>query len=46
VLAESMTLPDLERDELRREHLVTIEAGIDTRSTGLTASNATTRRSE
>ena len=44
VLAESMTIPDVERDELRREHLVTLEAGTGTGSTELTASESTTHQ--
>ncbi|MFF0066033.1 hypothetical protein ACFYRC_31740 [Streptomyces sp. NPDC005279] len=47
VLAESMTIPDVERDELQRRHYAPIEAGrkgesADTRSTEPTGSEATT----
>ncbi|MEW2085483.1 hypothetical protein [Streptomyces sp. NPDC005283] len=51
VLAESMTIPDVERDELQRRRHVPIEAGekdesTDTRSTEPTGSEATTRDAE
>ncbi|MET7904546.1 hypothetical protein ABZS86_25005 [Streptomyces sp. NPDC005355] len=47
VLAESMTIPDVERDELQRRHYAPIEAGrkgesAGTRSTEPTGSEATT----
>jgi len=51
VLAESMTIPDIERDELQRRRLAPIEAGkmdesTGTRSTESTGSEATTRDAE
>ncbi|MGW3411819.1 hypothetical protein [Streptomyces sp. NPDC000888] len=51
VLAESMTIPDLERDELQRRRHAPIEAGgkgesTDTRPTNPTGSEATTRDAE
>jgi len=44
VLAESMTIPDVERDGLRREHLVTVEADTSSGSTELPSSGTTTRQ--
>ena len=38
VLSESMSIPDVERDELRRRHLTAIDPGTDAASTALTAS--------
>ena len=38
VLAESMSIPDVERDELRRRHLTAIDAGTDAAEKALTAS--------
>lgn len=38
VLAESMTIPDAEREELRRRHLVSIDAGTDASAEALIAS--------
>jgi hypothetical protein len=38
VLAESMSIPDVERDELRRRHLTAIDAGTDAAAKVLTAS--------
>ena len=38
VLAESMSIPDVERDELRRRHLIAIDAGTDAAAKVLTAS--------
>lgn len=38
VLAESMSIPDVERDELRRRHLTAIDAGADTAANAVTAS--------
>jgi hypothetical protein len=38
VLAESMSIPDVERDELRRRHLTAIDAGTDAAAKALTAS--------
>ncbi|WP_328693517.1 hypothetical protein OHA74_40185 [Streptomyces phaeochromogenes] len=51
VLAESMAIPDVERDELQRRRHVPIEAGekdesTDTRSTEPTGAEATTRDAE
>jgi hypothetical protein len=38
VLAESMSIPEVERDELRRRHLTAIDAGTDAAAIALTAS--------
>ena len=43
VLAESMSIPDVERDELRRRHLTAIDAGTDG-GEALTASEYLDRR--